>query len=253
MLLLGEQETLWGIMGSMLIASGVVTVNSSKSHACPGEDPIGSGPALPVSQYQPVSSRSPAAEQLQGSWIFPLRLPLPASHTPSSHQGQELSLAVRTAATPKESSIGASASAADSTAIGSSAVATSRASLQPENPFTSEAYLAFQDVQRHHAHSDEQQVGADLSEGHGEQTGGAGPQHSSSPTAHQPAESSDGADRGRKVHAMRRHMDKNVGAPLRDRESSWAGQWLFDRPDPGLSKALMRYHKLVKDEEACKY
>ena len=239
--LLDEQETVWGILGSLLIASGVVTVNGAKGHnsSAAFEHPS----LLPMFQYTSsstadrnatgylhkagkVTSAAPSgvaengAEETsvcaQGSSGFLQALLARIKHVGRSAAGssgqrevsnQQLELAEGLGTTygrTVTAGNGAASSAWDSDMAGQP--------MPGPTPYTSVA---------------QQDDSEEISSGGGE---GAEVSHER-----------------RRVRGVGPEGQSGGFGSLRDRERSWAGEWAFRREvdGSGLAPAMARYYQLL--------
>jgi hypothetical protein len=247
--LLNEQETVWGILGSLLIASGVVTVNVAKGHksSATSEHPS----LLPMFQYMPTStSERNAAEDLHE-----VGKAAPAAPDGLAENDAEEAPVAKAGAQGSRSFLQTMLAR-----LKDMRVSARRSSCQRE--------VSSQQVELSEAPSS---TPAESGRAFAAETGAASitweggfvgePMAGPTPYTCVPQQdnsgqsgSAAGAGKGAEVSSERRRVrgahgeyPRGVGS-LRDGEKSWVGEWAFRQEVDGgsLAPAMARYHQLLE-------
>lgn len=247
--LLNEQETVWGILGSLLIASGVVTVNGAKGHKSNAafEHPS----LLPMFQYMPTSTseRSAVGDLHKAGKAAPA-----APNGVAGNDAEEAPMA--------------EAGAQGSRSFLQIMLARLKDMRVSAGGSSCQREVSSQQVERSEAPSSTQ---AESGRAFAAETGAASSawegafvgQPMAGPTPHTCVPQQDdsgqsgsaaGAGNGAEVCGERRRVrgahgeySRGVGS-LRDGEKSWVGEWAFRREVDGgsLAPAMARYHQLLE-------
>lgn len=246
MTLLHEQETVWGILGSLLIASGVVTVNGAKNKRSNAHATFEHPSLLPMFQYRPKSTGDRnAIEDLIKADKSPL----------VAHSGVAGISAVEDSTVENR--------AAGSGFLQSVLSRLRHAGLHPLGSFcrqqaaSPELELAGVTSEAESGRRDADDSSAASSDGDGGLTGQPipGPALYTSLPQQEDRElgrshlSSAGGDAAADLPEKRRLRGQSGGVgSLRDGEKSWVGEWAFRREIAGnnLAPAMARYHQLLE-------
>jgi hypothetical protein len=245
-LLLDEQESLWGILGSMLIATGVVTVNSSKSsQGCAETERV---PPLPVYEYHPVGSSEEAAPRLPPLWS-PSDLPVRGGLGMSAPQEEAVMLGSPIAGPTYVDAPLGDAPKLPSVRSGHDFIELGR---------VASAGRGHEDHARHvNSCSILVDTVPGVMSGHNSPIGQVDAHNNrdgarssgTEPLCGGEALSGAAPDEERRGVSMRRQRrTAGVGAPLREREVSWNGAWLFDRQSSDLAPFMTKYRSLLQDD-----